>query len=208
MRPLLHTDYAEEIFLHTPYNPPAPFSSPAETEEAVDLLLSVLKEPLARLGVAGATGYEEKRRLLHAALNIFEPGFLGAEDIQLLNRLLQTELAEKHITNSGKLTYKSGIALFQGDITTLKTDAVVNAANSQLLGCFQPLHKCIDNAIHTAAGVQLRDDCDLRQSSRDAPCRRQRGRKRVSPSGACPNHRSAGDADGPRELAVAIVLLV
>ena len=49
--------------------------------------------------------------------------------------------------------------LWQGDITRLKVDAIVNAANAQLLGCFHPLHKCIDNAIHSAAGVQLREEC-------------------------------------------------
>ena len=47
----------------------------------------------------------------------------------------------------------------QGDITRLRVDAIVNAANAQMLGCFHPLHRCIDNAIHSAAGVQLREEC-------------------------------------------------
>jgi len=51
------------------------------------------------------------------------------------------------------------LLVWQGDITRLKVDAIVNAANSQMLGCFHPLHKCIDNAIHSAAGVQLREEC-------------------------------------------------
>ncbi len=51
------------------------------------------------------------------------------------------------------------ISLWQGDITRLRVDAIVNAANAQMLGCFHPLHKCIDNATHSAAGVQLREEC-------------------------------------------------
>ena len=54
---------------------------------------------------------------------------------------------------------RPGIYLWQGDITTLAADAIVNAANSQMLGCFVPCHGCIDNAIHTYAGVQLRTEC-------------------------------------------------
>lgn len=50
--------------------------------------------------------------------------------------------------------------LWQGDITRLKVDAIVNAANSQMLGCFVPHHRCIDNAIHSAAGMELRAECD------------------------------------------------
>ena len=61
------------------------------------------------------------------------------------------------------------ISLWQGDITTLKIDAIVNAANNRLLGCFQPLHGCIDNAIHTRAGVQLRDDCDTIMQKQKMP---------------------------------------
>ena len=51
--------------------------------------------------------------------------------------------------------------MWQGDITRLNADAIVNAANNQMVGCFQPLHACIDNAIHSAAGPQLRDDCEI-----------------------------------------------
>ncbi|MEM9777405.1 MAG: protein-ADP-ribose hydrolase, partial [Chloroflexota bacterium] len=61
------------------------------------------------------------------------------------------------------------IALWQGDITSLKVDGIVNAANNRLLGCFQPLHSCIDNAIHTQAGVQLRDDCQTIMQKQAVP---------------------------------------
>ena len=61
---------------------------------------------------------------------------------------------EKFFAPTGKQ-----LSLWQGDITRLRVDAIVNAANAQMLGCFHPLHKCIDNAIHSAAGVQLREEC-------------------------------------------------
>lgn len=54
---------------------------------------------------------------------------------------------------------EEGLSLWQGDITRLAVDAIVNAANSQMLGCFVPLHACIDNCIHTFAGIQLRNEC-------------------------------------------------
>ena len=81
--------------------------------------------------------------------------FLRAEDVFL------TSLTEsKGITDIADLQpVENGIYLWKGDITTLKCGAIVNAANSQMLGCFQPCHGCIDNAIHTFAGVQLRLKC-------------------------------------------------
>ena len=70
------------------------------------------------------------------------------------------EIAEKGITDLADLTpAEPGIYLWQGDITTLRCDAIVNAANSGLTGCYVPCHGCIDNAIHTCAGIQLRQKC-------------------------------------------------
>ena len=109
---------------------------------------------------------EEKRQLLHAILNTLKPGTLKGKNVELLNYLLQSELYEKELTKAENIPTNKNIkgtklSIYQGDITTLKVDAIVNAANSQLLGCFQPLHGCIDNAIHSKAGVQLRDDCKV-----------------------------------------------
>ena len=165
MKPLLHTAYATAISLHEAFKASTNLLSVIGKEGAVDQLLAVLKEPLNRLGAPVATNYDDKRRLLHAVLNILEPGVLGADEISLLDRLLQTERSAKQLSDAALLKPRAsvgstGLALFQGDITTLQIDAIVNAANSQLLGCFQPLHSCIDNAIHSAAGVQLRDDCE------------------------------------------------
>ena len=88
------------------------------------------------------------------------PEPVSEEFLQMQDAYLQEETARKGITSLEDLTpEKDNFYLWQGDITTLQCDAIVNAANSQLLGCFCPCHGCIDNAIHTFAGVQLRLAC-------------------------------------------------
>lgn len=88
------------------------------------------------------------------------PKPVNPEFLKVQDEYLQTVTAEKGITDIEDLTpLQEGIYLWQGDITTLRCDAIVNAANSQMLGCFCPCHGCIDNAIHTFSGVQLRMAC-------------------------------------------------
>lgn len=103
-----------------------------------------------------------QRRLLRSLMNLrppmpLDPGFLAAQDA-----LLSAETAEKGPVDGDALPPTAAdprLVLWQGDITRLRTDAIVNAANSALLGCFHPCHGCIDNAIHSAAGLQLRNEC-------------------------------------------------
>ena len=109
----------------------------------------------------------DKKRLYRSLCNIREPLPISKEYIKIENEFLKEENEEKGIIDSNDITpftkYKgSRICLWQGDITTLKIDAIVNAANSQGLGCFIPCHKCIDNAIHSASGVELRLECNER----------------------------------------------
>ena len=99
---------------------------------------------------------EEKRDLFRALRNIRESKPVSEEFLRLQDEELKAQLEEKGIV---ELPKEPRIQLWQGDITRLKVDAIANAANSQMLGCFYPLHKCIDNAIHSAAGVQLREEC-------------------------------------------------
>lgn len=80
--------------------------------------------------------------------------------LQVQDEYLREAIAEKGITDIAELEpIEAGIYLWQGDITTLRCDAIVNAANSGLTGCYQPNHACIDNCIHTFGGVQMRLDC-------------------------------------------------
>jgi O-acetyl-ADP-ribose deacetylase (regulator of RNase III) len=104
-----------------------------------------------------------QRRLLRSLMNVRPPLPLGQEFLELQDALLSAEREERGVVDGMALppTAKHpGLVLWQGDITRLKVDAIVNAANSALLGCFCPCHGCIDNAIHSAAGLQLRDECN------------------------------------------------
>ena len=125
-----------------------------------DLLLSDTgdyREQAKRFGPDGAS----QRMLLRSLMNVRSPAPLSAEFIELQDALLGQEREERGVIDPLEMpTISDGrIALWQGDITRLKADAVVNAANSALLGCFHPCHSCIDNAIHSAAGLQLREEC-------------------------------------------------
>jgi O-acetyl-ADP-ribose deacetylase (regulator of RNase III) len=111
-----------------------------------------------------------KRDLFRALRNVREPKPVSEEFLRLQDEELQSQLQEKGIVElvdvedvcrdaPWHVSTGEQLLLWQGDITRLKVDAIVNAANSQMLGCFHPLHKCIDNAIHSAAGVQLREEC-------------------------------------------------
>lgn len=101
-----------------------------------------------------------KEDLLRTLMNVWEVEELPDEFYRLQDEYLQEKLAQTELTNLEQLTeVEKNIYLWQGDITTLKVDAIVNAANKALLGCFIPHHRCIDNAIHSKAGVQLRQEC-------------------------------------------------
>ena len=109
---------------------------------------------------------QEKRDLFRALRNLRPPRPVSEEFLRLQDEELQEQLNEKGIVELiacrdgvHTVSTKTELLLWQGDITRLHVDAIVNAANSQMLGCFYPLHKCIDNAIHSAAGVQLREEC-------------------------------------------------
>lgn len=101
-----------------------------------------------------------QKRLLRALFNVREPKAASKEFLQIQDEYLQEELRRKGVTDIVDLSpILPDIYLWQGDITTLKCDGIVNAANSQMLGCFCPNHGCIDNAIHTFSGIQLRQEC-------------------------------------------------
>ena len=102
----------------------------------------------------------EQKTLLRSLMNIRAPRAISEEFIKIQDEYLRQETADKGIVDVNTLTpVRDKLYIWQGDITTLKCGAIVNAANSAMLGCFVPCHKCIDNAIHTYAGVQLRLEC-------------------------------------------------
>lgn len=102
----------------------------------------------------------EQRRLLRSLMNLRLPRQLSDDFLVMQDEYLREELNHKSITDIAELTpIKDGLYLWQGDITTLRCDAIVNAANSGMTGCYVPCHRCIDNCIHTYAGMQLRLEC-------------------------------------------------
>ena len=102
----------------------------------------------------------EQKRLLRTLMNIRRPMPIGDDFLAVQDEYLQAEIMERGITDLSDLAPISGdIYLRQGDITTLRCGAIVNAANSEMMGCFCPCHGCIDNAIHTFSGIQLRLEC-------------------------------------------------
>ena len=101
-----------------------------------------------------------KWRLFRSLVNMRPAGSVSEKFLQVQDDFLQNEIKSTGIADADDLKPLNGkLCLWQGDITTLKIDAIVNAANSQLTGCYYPCHGCIDNAIHTFAGVQLRNKC-------------------------------------------------
>ena len=108
---------------------------------------------------------EERQQLMRSLMNIRMPVPVTQDFLQTQDAELQAQLADKGTVEIDR----QGLVEWQGDITRLKVDAIVNAANSQLLGCFVPMHRCIDNAIHSAAGVQLRIACQEMMQGGEEP---------------------------------------
>ncbi len=129
--------------------------------EKLDFLITyLLKERNEKLDLTELS-YEDKKRIFRSLCNLREPEKTTESFLRIQDMYLQEEIKEKGITeNIEDSKMKDKIYLWKGDITTLKIDAIVNAANSQGLGCFIPCHKCIDNQINTYAGIELRLECN------------------------------------------------
>ena len=131
-----------------------------QSERRLFLIESLLKEKTEYRDIAIPAEPESQRQLLRGLMNIRAPQSADAVFLKMQDAYLQGETVTKGVTDVADLTpVQPGLYLWQGDITTLKCDAIVNAANSGMTGCYIPNHRCIDNAIHTYAGVELRLAC-------------------------------------------------
>lgn len=140
-------------------------------EERLDFLVDKFKEDSERYrDIDSGNSYDEKRKILRSLMNIRMPGKMDDDVVKVQDEFLREEAREKGIVKlSDIMTVKEQygsnhpfgdkISVWQGDITRLEVGAIVNAANSQMLGCFIPCHGCIDNAIHSSAGIELREEC-------------------------------------------------
>ena len=124
------------------------------------LLRCLLAERKEYADIACRMPFQKNEGFCGGLMNVRPPVPASAEFLAVQDAYLQERLAERGVTRLQDLTpVCPGLYLWQGDITTLAADAIVNAANRQMLGCFAPCHGCIDNVIHTYAGVQLRLEC-------------------------------------------------
>ena len=132
-----------------------------QNERRIFLIQELLKENKRYEDMEIPQDFEEQRELLRALMNVRIAKNVDDEFIKVQDEYLQEETKRKGIIDIDDLEpIKDGIYLWQGDITTLRCDAIVNAANSGMTGCYVPNHRCIDNCIHSFAGVQLRLECD------------------------------------------------
>ncbi len=128
---------------------------------------------------------EGRHRLLRSLMNVRPPRPIGEEFLAVQDEYLREETAAKGVTDAADLTpAEPGIYLWQGDITSLRCDAIVNAANSGMTGCYVPCHRCIDNCIHTYAGVRLRLACAelMERQGHEEPA----GQAKLTPAYALP----------------------
>lgn len=141
-------------------------------EERLNYLIEVLKNENSQYkNFDIPKNIEDKKVLLRSLMNVRQPKEISKEFLIVQNEYLKERAKQKGIvclkdiktikeTINSKHSFSEKISVWQGDITNLSCDAIVNAANGRMLGCFVPMHICIDNCIHTFAGVQLRNECN------------------------------------------------
>ena len=140
-------------------------------EQRLDFLLPILAHEQGRPCPQPAT-LAEKAQCFRALCNVRPPAPADEDFLRLQDAYLSQAIQEKGVTPFAALSpLAEQMYLWRGDITTLQVDAIVNAANAQMRGCFVPCHGCIDNAIHTFAGVQLRLACDALMQTLGRPAR-------------------------------------
>lgn len=135
-------------------------------EERLDYLVEKFKEDSEEYkNLETPTDTEGKKRILRSLMNIRFPKPISQEVLDVQDDYLKEISLEKKIVKLSDIPeVKEKISIWQGDITRLEVDAIVNAANSQMLGCFIPMHKCIDNSIHTFARIELREECNKKMN--------------------------------------------
>ena len=141
-------------------------------EERLNYLIDILKNENSQYkNLEIPASIEDKKVMLRSLMNIRPPKEISEKFLKVQNEYLAERAKQKGVvylediktvkeTINSKHPYSQKVSVWQGDITNISCDAIVNAANSRMLGCFVPMHICIDNCIHTFAGVQLRNECN------------------------------------------------
>ena len=153
-----------------------------QQERCLWLIKALLKDMPQYEDTPIPTLTDDRWRLLRSLMNVRPPMPVSEEFLQIQDAFLRQMTTEKGVIDAAapaSSAKDSRLVIWQGDITTLRCDAIVNAANSQMLGCFSPCHGCIDNIIHTMAGVQLRLACHelMRKQGHEEPT----GQAKITP---------------------------
>lgn len=152
-----------------------------QSERRKYLINALLKEQLRYAETEIPLDEQAQKILLRSLFNIRMPNPINDAFLKIQDAYLQEEIRCKGITRLSDLEpLRKGMYLWRGDITTLQCDGIVNAANSQMLGCFCPCHGCIDNAVHTFAGVQLRLACAELMNRQG--CEEETGKAKITPA--------------------------
>lgn len=152
-----------------------------QTERRIYLISWLLSEQPRYSNIQIPKNEQEQKYLLRSLFNIRMPKPISEEFLEIQDAYLKGETEKKGITDLADLRpIQKGLYLWRGDITTLKVDAIVNAANSALRGCFVPCHSCVDNIIHSVSGIQLRLACDelMKEQGYDEPT----GKAKITPA--------------------------
>ena len=153
------------------------------TQKRITLIKELLAELPQYRNMPIPTDESEQKSLLRSLMNIRSPRPISDSFLALQDEYLTEEVMQKGITDSALLpasAMDSRLVLWRGDITTLKIDAIVNAANRALRGCFVPCHSCVDNIIHSVSGIQLRLACD--RIMNEQGCDEPTGRAKITPA--------------------------
>ena len=147
------------------------------------MIKELLSEEEAYKGHPVPEGEQEQKDLLRALMNVRPPRGISREFLDIQDQYLTEENSKAGVTDVEMLApcpSDGRLYIWQGDITTLKADAIVNAANSGMTGCYRPLHNCIDNCIHSRAGIQLRLRCNdiMQRQGYEEPA----GRAKITPA--------------------------
>jgi O-acetyl-ADP-ribose deacetylase (regulator of RNase III) len=153
-----------------------------QTERRLFLIDALLDEqPRYRAQIAVPQGEQEQKNLLRSLMNIRSAAPISDAFAEVQDAYLKEENASRGVVELSELAMcRPGLYVWQGDITTLAVGAIVNAANSGMTGCYQPCHACIDNCIHTYAGIQLRNYCNdlMEKQGYEEPT----GRAKITPA--------------------------
>jgi O-acetyl-ADP-ribose deacetylase (regulator of RNase III) len=154
-----------------------------QDEKRIWLIEKLLKEDSYYKDYEVPVDVQEQKDLLRALMNVRDAKPVSGEFLKVQDEYLKKENEESGIVDSAALVPSNRsprLFLWQGDITALKADAIVNAANSGMCGCFRPLHNCVDNIIHTKSGIQLRLKCSdiMKKQGHEEPA----GQAKITPA--------------------------